>query len=179
MSYATFLNGGIAVSNITIDDGDTLIAALAAALEANKGSEILQFDTQWKKCGKIDVDFADFILLWGTEGDDGPKEGDALFIRGSEYIGGTRKHVLRQLNWLMEYIRSKCPKAEFSGRVVEVDVESPGECCDIWYEPSEDGRPYCRAFETEVVKADEITERMLQPFPECDFSNGDDGEADE
>ena len=162
MSYATDLAGCIAAEGVPEKEGEEMAAALDMIGRGNTESQsalarrLLDMETEWKtrtEDGRThEVRHNDFYLEW-CDGN--------LWITGTEYMGGTRRDVLWQLNWIMAWIRLCCPGAKFSGVIIESDPQVSGEDADVWYEPDESGGAFCEAWATKTVRARKIELKNL------------------
>ena len=150
MGYCSHLYGSISVHGITRDQVEKMRVALASASDGNKPTDpatrrLLDLDTPWRKARCIfsgreeDVALFDFAIDCEDE--------DAMIV-GLPWEGGTRRHLLNQLNWVLAWVSAEHPGATFSGHIEEWDGE--GGCYPpAWYEV-EGG--VAREHQTQIVK---------------------------
>jgi hypothetical protein len=124
--------------------------ALASATNDEESADpatrrLLDLDTPWRKARCIfsgreeDVALFDFAI---------DCEGESVEIVGLPWEGGTRQHLLNQLNWVLAWLASEAPGATFTGHMEEWDGE--GGCYSpAWFEVE---GSEVREYPTQVVK---------------------------
>ena len=159
MGYATYLSGLIEVQGVDEAEFTKLNQAMDEIQTrrcehqevGEPARQFLDLPTVWKKQRKKDgsieevrINGFEFELEWDSER-------KVMSIVGTEYFGGTRRDVLRQLNWIMEWIRARNPEAKFGDQISWIDgggAEDP----PIWFEPDPGGGAFCLAYRTKLVK---------------------------